>query len=64
MPLQWSHTKYPDPNALDGYLEQNDMSDLPQDLTGFRAFFDARRERLGNGSSKCWAENQVRWLSH
>lgn len=46
MPLEWARTKYPDPQALDGYLEQNDMSDLPEDLAGFRAFFDAPRERL------------------
>jgi hypothetical protein len=46
MPLVWARQKYPDPRSLAGYLEQNDMSDLPEDLSGFRAFFDARRERL------------------
>ena len=46
MPLQWARQKYADPRSLAGYLEQNDMADLPEGLSGFRAFFDARRERL------------------
>jgi hypothetical protein len=37
---------YGDPQALDGYLEQNDMLDLPEDLDGFLAFYERRRERL------------------
>jgi hypothetical protein len=46
MPLEWARQKYPDPKSLVGYLEQNDMSDLPENLGGFLTFFDARRERL------------------
>ena len=46
MPLEWAQEKYPDPDALRGYLEQNDMLDLPDSLEGFLDFFDARRERL------------------
>ena len=46
LPLVWARAKYPDPAALQGYLEQNDMSDLPEDLSGFLAFFERRRERL------------------
>jgi hypothetical protein len=46
LPLEWARERYPDPQALQGYLEQNDMLDLPADLDGFLAFYDARRERL------------------
>ena len=46
LPLMWAGEKYPDPRALRGYLEQNDMLDLPEGLDGFRTFFEARRERL------------------
>jgi hypothetical protein len=46
MPFAWASQKYADQRSLAGYLEQNDMADLPQSLDGFRVFFDARRERL------------------
>lgn len=46
LPLPWAKARYPDPSALRGYLDQNDMLDLPEDLIGFRSFFEARRERL------------------
>jgi hypothetical protein len=46
MPLVWAKEKYPNPPALAGYLEQNDMADLPEDLAGFKQFYEARRKRL------------------
>jgi hypothetical protein len=46
LPLDWARERYPDDKALRGYLEQNDMLDLPEDLGGFRDFFDRRRDRL------------------
>jgi hypothetical protein len=46
LPLQWAQERYPNPNALSGYLEQNDMPDLPEDLEGFLDFFERRRARL------------------
>lgn len=46
MPLDWAREKYPNPDALQGYLEQNDMVDLPETLDGFLDFYDGRRERL------------------
>jgi hypothetical protein len=46
LPLDWAREKYPDPLALQGYLEQNDMLDVPESLDGFLDFYDRRRERL------------------
>ncbi|MEZ5076978.1 MAG: DUF262 domain-containing protein [Solirubrobacterales bacterium] len=46
LPLDWARDKYPDSAALQGYLEQNDMGDAPDDLAGFLDFYEARRERL------------------
>jgi hypothetical protein len=46
LPLEWARKQYPNPDALRGYLEQNDMVDLPETLDGFLDFYDNRRERL------------------
>jgi hypothetical protein len=46
LPLEWVREKYADPQALRGYLEQNDMVDLPEDLSGFLDFYELRRDRL------------------
>lgn len=46
LPLEWARAKHPDPPALQGYLDQNDMADLPEDLAGFLDFYESRRERL------------------
>ena len=46
-PLGWAIQKYgKDSAALLGYLEQNDMDDLPESLDGFLTFYDQRRDRL------------------
>jgi hypothetical protein len=44
--MDWARKKYRDPLAFNGYLEQNDMHDLSEDLAGFLDFYDARRDRL------------------
>jgi hypothetical protein len=46
LPLEWAQQKYPEPRALHGYLEQNDMIDLPDSLEGFLTFYEERRKRL------------------
>ncbi|MDQ6805759.1 MAG: DUF262 domain-containing protein [Actinomycetota bacterium] len=46
LPLAWAREKYAAPQALGGYLEQNDMADLPEDLDGFLDFYEQRRDRL------------------
>jgi len=48
LPLEWATQRYTDAPALHGYLEQNDMVDLPEGLDGFLAFYDKRRDRLRN----------------
>ncbi len=46
LPLEWAREKYRDPEALRGYLDQNDMAELPEDLNGFLDFYEHRRQRL------------------
>jgi hypothetical protein len=46
LPMEWAREKYVDTHALSGYLQQNDMADLPDGVDGFLDFFDQRRERL------------------
>lgn len=46
LPLEWAREKYADPKALRGYLEQNDMADLTEDLSGFLDFYEKRRLRM------------------
>jgi len=46
LPLEWASEKYQDARALRGYLEQNDMVDIPDDLAGFLDFSERRRARL------------------
>jgi hypothetical protein len=46
LPLEWAREKYADPQALGGYLKENDMAEIPEDLEGFLDFYERRRERL------------------
>ncbi len=46
MPLAWARSTFADRDRLRGYLEQNDMLDVPEDASGFLDFYDARRERI------------------
>lgn len=47
LPLEWAAEMYAhSPDSLRGYLEQNDMIDVPQGLDGFLTFYNQRRERL------------------
>jgi hypothetical protein len=46
LPMEWARERYPNPHALQGYFEQNDMLDLPDDLDGFLDFYERRRGRL------------------
>lgn len=43
----------PAPKALRGYLDQNDVTDLPKGLDGFLGFYENRRRRLESGWSPC-----------
>lgn len=45
LPSDWAGAQF-DATQLQGYLQQNDMEDLPEDLSGFLDFYDRRRERL------------------
>lgn len=46
LPLEWAGEQYPQAEALGGYLARNDMDDVPDDISGFLAFYRARRERM------------------
>lgn len=46
LPLEWAREKHPDADGLRRYLDENDMTDLPENLDGFLDFYEARRDRL------------------
>ena len=45
-PMEWARSRFPDPNARHGYLAENDMHDLPDDIGTFLEFYEARRARM------------------
>ena len=48
MPLEWIERSYPDATARDAYRLRHDLGEIPNDIKDFRAFFEARRGRIGN----------------
>ena len=46
LPAEWARLQYPDEQARNMYLSSYDMHDLPDDLTGFLNFYEARRDRM------------------
>ena len=48
LPLEWIEQTYPDVSARDSYRVRHDLGDIPSDVKDFRAFFEARRTRIGN----------------
>lgn len=46
LPLQWAREQYGEGVRLQGYLEQNDMADLPEGIDGFLEFYEQRRSRM------------------
>ena len=45
LPRQWMDATF-DPQASMEYAERHDLGDVPADMTGFNAFYEARRGRL------------------
>ncbi len=46
LPMDWARDRFPDPGARTGYLAENDMHDLPDDIASFSRFYDQRRARM------------------
>jgi hypothetical protein len=46
MPAAWLAKLQPDPAAQRHYREKHLLGDLPAAMSGFEAFYEARRERL------------------
>jgi hypothetical protein len=46
LPKSWIDDTFPTPEAAEDYRARHDLGDVPEDLTEFLAFFDARRERM------------------
>lgn len=46
LPAAWIREAYPDQGARDAYRYRHDLGDIPEDVTGFREFYEARRARL------------------
>ena len=46
LPKEWAVEHYPDEKARRMYLAAHDMHDLPDNITEFLNFYEARRERI------------------
>jgi hypothetical protein len=46
MPVAWLAKLQPDSAAEGHYREKHLLGDLPAEMSGFKAFYEARRERL------------------
>ena len=46
LPAKWLQDAFPDSQKRATYVEDNDLQDLPEDLTGFMHFYESRKRRL------------------
>jgi len=46
LPLDWMESHFSDNTAREAYVNRHDLGAIPEDLKGFHAFYEARRERL------------------
>ncbi len=46
MPMEWAMERYPDSHDRELYLASNDMHELPDSITSFLDFYEARRQRI------------------
>ena len=46
MPMDWVKEHYPDNDARERYLASHDLHDLPDSITDFLTFYEARRQRI------------------
>ena len=46
MPMEWVMENYTDRDARERYLTSHDMHDLPDSITEFLTFYEARRQRI------------------
>lgn len=46
MPAEWLTETFPDQSSRDGYAQNHMLGDVPESISEFGAFYDARRERL------------------
>ncbi len=46
LPKEWVEKRFPEEDARNGYLASHDMYDLPEHITEFLDFYQARRERI------------------
>lgn len=46
MPAEWLRQSYPDPTSRQAYLDRHLLGEVPDSITEFDTFYEARRERL------------------
>lgn len=46
LPSEWLRVEYPDPRSRKEHSDRHDLGDVPEELTGFNQFYEARRERM------------------
>lgn len=44
LPSEWLRVEYPDPRSAKEHVSLHDLGDVPEDITGFNNFYEARRE--------------------
>ena len=48
LPATWIQETFDDQSARDSYRVRHDLGDIPTEIRDFRAFFEARHDRIGN----------------
>lgn len=46
LPSEWLCVEYPDQRSRKEHSDRHDLGDIPEDITGFNDFYEARRERM------------------
>ena len=46
MPAEWLEAQFPDPATRAAYCERHDLGDVPNAMTAFDVFYNARRDRV------------------
>lgn len=46
LPSEWLCVEYPDQRSAKEHVSLHNLGDLPEDITGFNDFYEARRERM------------------
>lgn len=60
LPAAWIASAFPTPQKAQTYVDDNDLAELPEDITGFDTFFDLRKAKLRERLTKALGDST--WL--